>query len=48
MDQKEAAADRKTRAAVVAKQQETLQLWAHSQWLDWFPTNPYGTLRDSG
>ena len=44
-DRKEAAADRKARAAVVEQRQQQLELWAHSQWLDWFPPNPYGTLR---
>ena len=44
-DQKEAAADRKARAAAVDRRQQELQLWAHAQWFDWFPPNPYGTLR---
>jgi hypothetical protein len=44
-DQKEAAADRKARAAVVDLRQKHLQILAHSEWLDWFPPNPYASTR---
>jgi hypothetical protein len=44
-DHKDAATDRKARAIVVARRQEQLQVWAHTQWLDWFPPNPYTTQR---
>ena len=44
-DQKEAAADRKARTAVVADRQQRLQIRAHSEWLDWFPANPFGSVR---
>jgi hypothetical protein len=44
-DQKDAAADRRARATVVSQRQQELEVWARAQWLDWFPPNPYGTLR---
>jgi hypothetical protein len=44
-DQKDAAADRKARAAVVDRRQQQLQIQAHAEWLDWFPPNPYASTR---
>ncbi len=44
-DQRQAAADRKARAAALDQRQQQFQLWARSEWLDWYPPNPYGTLR---
>ena len=44
-DHKEAAADRKARAAVVDRGQQQLQLRAHAEWFDWFPPSTYNPLR---
>jgi hypothetical protein len=44
-DQKDAAADRKTRAAIVDQRQQQLQLLAHAEWFDWFPPSDYHPLR---